>query len=575
MAPANRPAHKKTTVRRLRTVTLIALAGGCIGLGLWTWRTRSLAVQVRYGVELLETVRTRAQVHAALDRWVAETRARWHSRQFDLIRLLRSEQWRDDPRARLLLLRVSGAEFDDEQDWQRWLGTAQRRTRGEPIRVPRGERVELEASWNAPVGLTGWFSTILPLDGQIFVASLGRRFAEDEDGADGVVRVDGRTGDAKLIFQPPADHLGLRDIIGIAAGDGCLFVGCHNGHVYCIDPTGESRWATHVGAPVVGAPLAIDLNRDGVTDVAVPTRAGHVVALSGRQGQTVWVAEIGASRPAGTPAVGATLLLTGSANADGRSIVATLIDGTVAGVAARSGEVVWRDTLRTGTLSGGVSLGRDDDHDVPAWFCDRAAQVWSLIADGVSADLVRVGGLGRARPELVVAALCTLDSRSAVPTLIVCPTGSYAEDRGAVAALRLDDVHWRSPVGGAVWATPAVADLNGNGRSEIAVASIVPTAVPPAAGRLTILSDRGHIVKLVDVPAAIECTPVVADVNGDGDLDILIADQAGVLHCLSTGSSGEVHWGLAAGDPHNTRNAANAYAFGQRQYGLQWDWKPE
>ena len=67
----------------------------------------------------------------------------------------------------------------------------------------------------------------------------------------------------------------------------------------------------------------------------------------------------------------------------------------------------------------------------------------------------------------------------------------------------------------------------------------------------------------------------MADVNGDGELELLIADQAGWLHCLATGQVGPVEWGLLGGDSHNTRNADNAFRYGQLPVGAQWNWQPD
>jgi hypothetical protein len=51
--------------------------------------------------------------------------------------------------------------------------------------------------------------------------------------------------------------------------------------------------------------------------------------------------------------------------------------------------------------------------------------------------------------------------------------------------------------------------------------------------------------------------------------------DAGYLYCFKTDGYGPVEWGLFGGDSHNTRNAACAYAYGQRLYGYQWKWRPE
>jgi hypothetical protein len=64
-------------------------------------------------------------------------------------------------------------------------------------------------------------------------------------------------------------------------------------------------------------------------------------------------------------------------------------------------------------------------------------------------------------------------------------------------------------------------------------------------------------------------------VDGDGRLELLVADQAGWLCCFATERIGPVEWGLLGGDSHNTRNRQHAYSFGQVPAGAQWNWKPD
>jgi hypothetical protein len=73
--------------------------------------------------------------------------------------------------------------------------------------------------------------------------------------------------------------------------------------------------------------------------------------------------------------------------------------------------------------------------------------------------------------------------------------------------------------------------------------------------------------------APLECGPVIADVDGDDQLDLLVAEQDGRLHCYDTGVSGAVYWGVPGGDRFNRREAESAYSFGQVPHGFQWAWK--
>ncbi|MEW6251310.1 MAG: PQQ-binding-like beta-propeller repeat protein, partial [Planctomycetota bacterium] len=493
-----------------------------------------------------------------------------------------------DRSVRLLLTRVTRADYGSRaEDWQRWQGEHRRRRQGLAPRPPRREAVSLELLWQAPVGLTGWFSTILPIDGQIYIASLGVEFDSPKDAADGVVRVDGTTGASEPLFNPEPERRGPSDVIGLAAagGDG-LFVACYNGFVYAIDRAGRPRWSApaHAGDPIVGPPLACNVDRDGTVDVLVPTRSGKVIALSGRRHGSLWVTPI-ARPPAGASLLGATLTLVQLRRTKDPAVMATLPTGETALLNIRNGQVLWRHNFTAGSLAGAISMGAEEDQPAaarsagqfPALFLgDRAGCIWGLVESRQLLDAVAWESVAVRADETLIAAPRTLSlPRLAAPFVLICPTGDYAAGLGAVCALSADGVYWRYPVDGAVWGTPAVADLNGDGSPEIVVTSIEMTPEQRRIGMLTVLSASGFPVQRVALEAPVECSPVVADVNGDSKLEVLVADQGGVLHCFATGRYAPVQWGMLGGDSHGTRNAANAYSYAQRFLGDQWQWEPD
>ena len=576
---SERAAARRRLLDALGTAlaVVLVLTGGALTAH-WYFSTRSLAWQVRRGLDLLAGADTLQRARAALDRWENETRPAWDSRTEDLITHLYSDYPLDDQRVRLLLTRVAGADYGDRRaDWKHWYDSRRRLRAGSQPEILHGDKsVRLEPRWTAPIGLTAWFSTIIPLDGQIYVASLGENFDDTQDAADGVVRVDGATGQSELIFSPPdRPGRGPRDVVGVAAGEDCLFVACLNGTVHCITAGGEPRWEAHVGSPIAGPPLAVDFNDDHVTDVIVATSAGRVVALSGQSGRTAWVETV-AQPPPGTSLLGATLALGDVLPGQGPELVVTLPTGSVEVLAVRNGRSRWRHDFADGTVAGAVSRGGNRELGLPAYLGDRAARVWTLTSSGQSLQAVIWAALSLHREETLIAGLRTLrEEPEGPPLLLACPTGGYGGNRAGVCAIGPEGVQWRLPVDGALWATPAVADLNGDRAQEIVAVSVQPRSDGRLVGVVTIVSQAGHVLHQLALTAAIECSPVVADVDGDGCLEVLIADQSGLLHCFGTGRQGPVRWGSFGGDSHNTRNADNAFSFGQVPFKYQWHWQPE
>jgi hypothetical protein len=145
---------------------------------------------------------------------------------------------------------------------------------------------------------------------------------------------------------------------------------------------------------------------------------------------------------------------------------------------------------------------------------------------------------------------------------------------GSVAAVGQTGLQWRYRVPGAVWAAPAIGDINADEESELIVASLVREPEGPTTGRLTFLSRNGHCLRWLRLNAPIEAPPVLADVNGDARMELLVADQAGYLRCYALRGRRQIEWGVANGDSHNSQNALNAYAWGQHPAELRWQWQP-
>jgi outer membrane protein assembly factor BamB len=576
------PLSKRKGAARRSTVLVLTLSlaviGALLGTG-WYWRYSSVSWTVERGLALLAAAQTPAATVAALDEWERQTGRDWDERRDELIVHLFARCPLKDRRIRLLLTRAAGADYGERvEDWKRWLETRARLRRGEQPKVSARERIALHSRWQAAVGLTAWFTTIIPLDGQIYVASLGASFEEENGAADGIVRVDGQTGESQLIFRPPDGR--LRDVLGLAAGDDCLFAACRNGYVYCVQPDGTLRWKTRIGESISGPPLSLDVNRDDVTDVMAVTSDGKVVALSGRNGSTIWATSGGRAaglrrdwqRELGTTLAAGRLI--DGAHAD---LVVTSPTGGLRVLAARNGTLRWKGTLATGALAGPVVCSGRSGGGPPTFVADRDARVWSVVRSGSTLEAVPAWDLMTWSGEGIVAALRTLAGADRPPLILASPTGSYSERRGSVCALEPGDVRWRYSPGGAIWATPAVADLNGHGQTQVVVASIETDAAGNASGVVTILSEHGHCLRRLTLSAPVECSPVVADLDGDNRLELLVADQAGWLHCWTVERSGpvEVQWGLFGGDSHNTRDAEDAYRYGQVPFGMQWRWKPD
>jgi len=96
---------------------------------------------------------------------------------------------------------------------------------------------------------------------------------------------------------------------------------------------------------------------------------------------------------------------------------------------------------------------------------------------------------------------------------------------------------WQYALEPPVTATPAVADLDGDGPEEIIAAD--------SKGNLAVISGGGQLVWKAQTPGGVEADscPAASDLDGDGRLEILVGDVSGVLSCF--GYDGSLRWQFA------------------------------
>jgi hypothetical protein len=543
-----------------------AIAGAVWGANRFLiWRATQWVV--REGEAIIQPAAGPGDLDASVRRWVEKTQATWPRDLDALVDALYAVGPAGSPAVRAMLERVARVNYGDRDgDWERWHENRESYTGDAAPSVGSRERVALKPRWKTAVGLTGWFSSILVLDKQVFVSSLGSALEDPNDLDDGVVLIDGTTGKPELIPSPVFD--GARDVLGLSAGDDRIFAVCRNGVVFAIDREGHQQWVQRLKGAALGPPMSLDINQDGVVDVLVVTRGGRVEALDGSRHTTLWTSR---ELSPGLQALGAVL-----SRGAGRDVWVTLPDGAVALLDGRTGKERAVHQQPPGTLGGVVTDGLGLTGGASgAWFADRYGRLWSAAGNRQPPTFLPASPPAGDGLTLIAAARTIQRKLGEQPLLLLCPTSPDPDKGASVWALDLMGTYWRAPLPGAVWSTPLVANLNSASGCEILVATIEAGNEGRLTGQIRVFSGSGHPLFRMSIPASIEATPTLADVDGDNRLELLIADQSGQLHCFSTNSAGPVEWGSLGGDPHNTRSSRNAYSFGQRPSGLQWKWRPE
>lgn len=515
-------------------------------------------------------------VRLTLDRWGAETRRYWLGRERSYLTYLFERHSLEDPRIRRLVSYVADVDYSERmEDWQRWRKSYERMQRGEGPVLNKGERVGLKLRWQAPIGQTSVFSNILTIDNHIYVATLGAGFGRPDDTSDGVVMVDGQSGAARMVYATSGKQ--PNDVLGIAAADEHLYVACRNGQLACVDLDGRVEWTMTLAEGLASGPIALDVNRNAIADVAVASRSGRLTLLSGVKGRVLWSRDLQgvakATRENEDPelaAVSAWLTLTSPATSRQLQLVAATRGGFVYALNAVDGKPLWSRQLSSWVVAPPVALRYPGEESLVVNVLDEYGDVWVSAVGTRKDELIaqwRLGGYG------AMAGLRTFTVADQTTFVLAADVGQPDRRAGALSALDASGVYWRYNLAGELYAAPAIADLNADGKPEIIAIACAERGQGNAAD-LLVLSCEGHCLLRAALSAPVLCAPVVADVDGDGLLELLIADRAGMLSCYAVERFGPVTWGLYRGDIRNSGNAEAAYSYSQTPVGFQAKWKP-
>ena len=392
-------------------------------------------------------------------------------------------------------------------------------------------------AWEAKIGLTSYRTTILVHGGRIVIGSNGEDWKREDDPLDGVWVLDAATGTTRAHLLPPGED--EKDVNGIALDGNTLIFGTDQGWVYKASMDGQVQWQAYIGGDAEAAPGLYEADGDGVLDVAIAVEGGDFRVLSGRTGQQLFSipSSEGEYGQTGFVAPPALFDVTG----DGvRDVFAPGRDNWLHAVDGRSGEPLWSNQHSSGLHGAPIIVDSDGDGTPELIYSTAYSELHAV--DPATGQLEWGADLGH--PDGGIEGLFGAITWHAGLGCALLGTAWWGELEG-LYCVGPDGIHWRyTEPQGNVTSGAVIGDVDGRHGFEVVFGT--------ESGKLLALDGRGRPMWVLEIGAPIECTPTLADIDGDGLLEILVASNDGWLRAYDTDGKAPALLGYHRGSTWNS-----------------------
>ena len=374
-------------------------------------------------------------------------------------------------------------------------------------------------AWEAQVGLTSYRSTILVHGGLVYLGSNGQDWHSEQDPLDGVWALDAATGQVRAHLVPPGT--GQKDVNGLALDGNQLVFGTDQGLVYKAELDGRVIWQADIGGDAEAAPGLYDANGDGMLDVAIGAEGGDFLVLDGRTGRRLLrtPSSVGEYDQVGFVAAPALFDVTG----DGvRDIFAPGRDNWMHAVDGATGAPLWSNQHTSGLHGAPVLADTDGDGRPELIYTEAYSDVHAVDpATGESR-----WGASLEHPDGGIEGLFGAVTWHPRLGCALVGTAWWGELEG-MYCVGPEGVYWRyTEPSGNITSGAVIGDVDGRNGFEVVFGT--------ESGKVVALDGRGEPVWVLELGAPVECTPTLADIDGDGLLELLVASNDGVLRAYDT-----------------------------------------
>ena len=391
---------------------------------------------------------------------------------------------------------------------------------------------ELKMKWKQKVGLGTYRTTLQSSAGLVFAPSNGKSTKKQIDSRDGVYVLNGKNGE--VLQHLTLGKYGDRDVNGLAISASKLVFGTDERYLAAYDWNWELKWVVKAGGDFESAPLLTHINYGADLDVVATTQAGEVIAIDGETGDLIW--KFKASSYDGRPNFpekgfyAAPLAVDINQDSIADILVADR-NGSIYALNGSDGALLWKhySWFPSGFLASPVAK------DQLLYFLESHGYLHTFNFKGRL--IQRIPLFVESWPTMVASPIFNKDNQG-----IVIGSTFKKKNRGVVnypstRSFSLLEI-------GKISASTVIANVRGDEALEQVMLS--------EAGQLLIYNDDNELLASYKLKDGGETTPLIADADDDGKLELLLLLNDGYLYCYDLETKGPVYFQSFRANPYNT-----------------------
>jgi len=390
---------------------------------------------------------------------------------------------------------------------------------------------KLPLKWKIRIGKTTYRTTLQYANGFIFAPSNGKDSKSLNDTYDGVHIIN--ANDGTRYKQLSIDRLGDQDVNGIAISNTKIVFGNDNHEIAAYNWNGERIWKYQTTSDFEGAPILTTINTDSYLDVIAATEDGQVLALDGLTGTRLWTFKAVKNPRLFYPE---TNYFIGSPSAIdvNKDTVKDIIIGNRNGILycinGKDGLLLWKNRTKipSGILSSPV-IKRNS-----LYYAESYGYIHKLTTKGRQLDTYNINQMQY--PHIVASPIVNNQN-----TLIIGTTNQKKKSGFWTLLHRKNQTYTKT---GNISATALLTNVDPSSETEFIIIT--------ESGWLYILDSKGSPKGKFKLLSGSECTPLVADIDNDGYLELIIALNDQYLYAYDLNTKGPVSWGQLRANPYNT-----------------------